>query len=116
MILSQYLVLLIFYIWLGVPSLLGPSSDFRQKSFTNSNSLHPCEFKVSFLSAKFLQPNAMFVVVAVYVRLFQALLLSIVKEQFLKESGIMILRKNVYIFFTQLNVSKIFNSLINDKL
>ena len=92
MILSQYLVLLIFYIWLGVPSLLGPSSDFRQKSFTNSSSLQACEFEVSFLSAKFLQPTAVFVVVAVYVRLFQALLLSIVKEQFLKESRIMILR------------------------
>lgn len=28
----------------------------------------------------------------------------------------MILRQNVYVFFTKLNVSKIFNSLINDKL
>ena len=34
----------------------------------------------------------MFVIVAVYVRLFLALLLSIVKEQFLEESRIMILR------------------------
>lgn len=51
-----------------------------------------CEFEVSFLSAKFPQTTAMFVIVAVYVRLFLALLLSIVKEQFLKESRIMILR------------------------
>lgn len=36
-------------------------------------------------SATFPQPTAMFVIVAVYMRLFLALLLSTVKEQFLKE-------------------------------
>lgn len=79
MILSHCLALLIFYIWLRVPSLLVHSSDFRWKSFNNS--LQCCEFEVSFLSAEFSQLTALFVVlIVVYVRLFLAPLLSIVKE------------------------------------